>query len=241
MMKVAEHWTNPNEEWTPLNVHERNADGNLRVAGAAGKEETVKYAALMHKDTREVYQANSTLDTLWKVAAASALIIPHTIVTAVGCSGIVQAGKSIWDNGVFKKESYLKTWESCPSMKEAQPYLTSELKKGLFLGTVFLFGTTPYAGLLFKTACVFSWFCYVAYNPRGAAMVINKAEKTLNIKPKAETQTLANDWTFVKDWKEVATGAIQLNSVFEFTEVGNIGDKINNEPRFPSVEEKKTQ
>lgn len=231
-MQVLTHWTNPNEEWKTLNVNERDADGNVRLAGQSGEEKAVKYSALMHKETNEVYQYNTTLDTLWKVAAASALYIPQTIVSAVACSGIIQGIREVpsaWRNG------FQNTWETMPTRKEIQPYAVSELKKAIFLGTVFLFCTTNYAGLMLKTALASTWFFYAAYNPREAARLINKADQFFNIKPKAECKTLANDWTLEKDWQDVAKGAIPPSAFFGFSEVGNIGAKVKGENRFENV------
>ncbi len=242
-MQIFTHWTNPNEEWKTLNVNERDADGNVRLAGPSGEEKAVQYSALMHKETNEVYQYNTTLDTLWKVAAASLLYVPQAIVSTAAVAGIgithgIQEARSAWRNGLEQ------TWATMPSRKEIQPYAVSELKKGIFLGTVFLFCTTNYAGLMLKIALVAPWYIYTAYNPREAARLINKADQFFNIKPKAECKTLANDWTLEKDWKDVAKGAIPLSAAFGFSEVGNIGDKVKGENRFENVkteEEKKTQ
>ena len=104
--------------------------------------------------------------------------VPGIVIPAIilGNVGIVQAGESLYRNGVIDVRSQL------PSKDRVWINLVPIFKAGAACIALNIYQHIAYSW--FTTCAVSAWAGYVIYNPRGAALWINSAERLVGPTPK---------------------------------------------------------
>lgn len=235
---LRNHWTD-NKAWTSLQVHQKYATGEkagqFYTEGPNGEKTTAKFSALKHEESGALFQQNSNWETLMKVQVAALTFIPHVIATAIGNTRLVQMGIAAYQEGFGNIGAHLPSKQNLWALVRNSAFLGGVYlvhRNDLLLGATFssIFN-------VIKMGAIFSASLYTAYNPRGAAIWINTTEDVIHQKPLAECQSLAsNHWLSTANWKELLEGSIPLTSILNMHRVGNIKDKVNDQPRFPQVE-----
>lgn len=239
MTGITNHWTD-NKAWTSLQVHQKYAEGDkagqFYTEGNLGERKTAEFSALKHEESGALFQQNSNWETLIKVEVAALAFIPHVIVTAIGNTRLIQMGVAAYQEGGLR---------NIAAHVPSKQHLWAFVRNSTFLGGVYLFHRSD---LLFgetfsriiKIGAIVSGALYTVYNPRGTAIWLNATEEAIHQTPLAECQSLAsNHWLSQANWKPLLEGSIPLTSILNMHRVGNIKDKVEDQPRFPQVDEAK--
>ncbi len=249
--KVFQHWTQ--EKWTPYECEQRMREGdfkgNFYTEGPAGGATTSKFTFLKEEDTGALLQQNSNWETLAKVMAASVALcypwkvpyleysVPGIIIPAVilGNLGIVQAGESVYKNGVKDIRSQLpstaRVWTNLvPILKAGAACIALNMHQGMTSYMLYSYFTTCAVGLS---------ALYVIYNPRGAALWINSAERLVGPTPKPEYHATANkNYDFTAHWQDFIEGRIPLTCIMGMHSPGNISDQLDRDYVFQETNKK---